>query len=119
MKNILKLEELAMLVLSIYMFSLVDVVWWWYLALFFVPDISFSGYMINAKVGAILYNILHHKGLCIVLYLVGIYTANTTLQLIGIVFFGHSAFDRMLGYGLKYTDSFNNTHLGIIGKQND
>ncbi|MFN0216732.1 MAG: DUF4260 family protein [Saprospiraceae bacterium] len=24
--------------------------------------------------------------------------------------------DRALGYGLKYTDSFSNTHLGIIGK---
>lgn len=119
MKNILKLEELAMLVLSIYMFSLVDVAWWWYLALFFVPDVSFIGYAVNIKVGAFFYNLLHHKGLCIVLYLVGIYLNNTSLQLVGIVFFGHSAFDRMLGYGLKYTDSFNNTHLGIIGKQND
>lgn len=117
MKSILKLEELAMLVLSIYIFSLVNVVWWLYLALFFVPDISFVGYGVNTKVGAFFYNLLHHKGLCIVLYLIGIYTANTTLQLIGIVFFGHSAFDRMLGYGLKYSDSFNNTHLGIIGKK--
>jgi hypothetical protein len=30
--------------------------------------------------------------------------------------FGHSAFDRMLGYGMKYTDSFQHTHLGLIGK---
>ncbi len=31
--------------------------------------------------------------------------------------FAHSSMDRMLGYGLKYEDSFGNTHLGMIGKK--
>ncbi|WP_022923235.1 DUF4260 family protein [Serinicoccus marinus] len=29
----------------------------------------------------------------------------------------HSAVDRLLGYGLKFTDSFAHTHLGEIGKK--
>ena len=29
----------------------------------------------------------------------------------------HIGFDRMLGYGLKYTSGFNDTHLGRIGRQ--
>jgi hypothetical protein len=29
---------------------------------------------------------------------------------------GHSSFDRVLGYGLKYDDDFKHTHLGWIGK---
>nr|WP_317038961.1 DUF4260 family protein [Urechidicola croceus] len=36
--------------------------------------------------------------------------------MIGIILFGHASFDRMLGYRLKNSDSFNNTHLGKIGK---
>ncbi len=31
--------------------------------------------------------------------------------------FAHSSFDRMLGYGLKYNDSFNHTSLGWTGKK--
>ena len=30
--------------------------------------------------------------------------------------FGHSSFDRVMGYGLKHEDSFQNTHLGGIGR---
>jgi hypothetical protein len=30
--------------------------------------------------------------------------------------FSHAAFDRMLGYGLKYEQGFRHTHLGTIGK---
>ena len=30
--------------------------------------------------------------------------------------FGHSSFDRIMGYGLKHEDAFQNTHLGKIGK---
>lgn len=117
MKTTLKLEELIMFLGSIYAFTLLDVAWWWYLALFFVPDISFLGYLINTKVGALCYNILHHKGVCILFFLIGIYFGNQSLQLVGIVFFGHAAFDRFFGYGLKYSDSFHNTHLGKIGHQ--
>jgi len=33
------------------------------------------------------------------------------------IMLGHASLDRILGYGLKHLDSFNNTHLGIIGKK--
>ena len=39
-----------------------------------------------------------------------------TMLLVGILLFAHSCFDRVWGYGLKYTDSFQHTHLGKIGK---
>jgi hypothetical protein len=35
----------------------------------------------------------------------------------GIVLFGHSSLDRMLGFGLKYKEGFGFTHLGKIGKE--
>jgi hypothetical protein len=35
--------------------------------------------------------------------------------LAGIILLGHSSLDRVLGYGMKYTDSFRLTHLDWIG----
>ena len=115
MKNLLKIEEFAMFLFSIYLFSLLDFNWWWYLILIITPDIGMLGYVINPKIGAFAYNIFHHKGIAIALYLVGIYMNNELIMLTGIILFGHSSMDRIFGYGLKHNDRFNNTHLGIIG----
>ena len=89
---------------------------WWYLGLFFLPDIGMLGYLWNNKIGAILYNLFHHQAVAIVLIFAGNYFQLEILNLIGIVFLGHSAFDRMFGYGLKYFTGFKFTHLGEIGK---
>ena len=105
-----------MFILSIVMFSQLNFDWWWYVVFFFLPDISFLGYIISTKVGSYCYNIMHHKAIAIVFYVLGLYLNNENIQFGGIVLFGHSSFDRILGYGLKYTDSFNNTHLGGIGE---
>lgn len=116
MKILIKLEELAMLVLSIFLLWNSDASWVWYLLLFIGPDIGMIGYSINNKVGAACYNLFHHKGIAVAVFVAGIYLNNDLLQKIAVVLFGHSSFDRMLGYGLKYNDGFKFTHLGIIGK---
>ncbi|MBI4947750.1 MAG: DUF4260 domain-containing protein [Bacteroidetes bacterium] len=116
MKNILKTEEAAMFLLSIFIFHKLDFSWWWFPVLIFTPDLSMIGYLINPKIGAWCYNIAHHKGLALMIYVLGIILPNPYLQLSGIILFGHSSMDRILGYGLKYNDRFNNTHLGVIGK---
>ena len=71
---------------------------------------------LNPRVGAALYNTFHHKGVAVAMFVAGVYFSNSALQFSGLLFFGHSSFDRLLGYGLKYPDSFHNTHLGPIGK---
>tara|TARA_R110000868_G_scaffold89492_3_gene249108 strand:- start:17147 stop:17305 length:159 start_codon:yes stop_codon:yes gene_type:complete len=48
MKAVLILEELAMLILGIYLFGLLNFSWWWYLALILTPDIGILGYIINS-----------------------------------------------------------------------
>mgnify|MGYP001943298805 CR=1 FL=1 len=102
---------------SVFLFHQLMFDWWWYLLLFFAPDLGFIGYAVNSRIGAFLYNILHHKGIALCLYGIGVFLNDANFQLVGIVFFGHAAFDRALGYGLKHSDSFNNTHLGKIGKK--
>ncbi len=116
MKTILKLEELAMFLLGIYLFSLLDFAWWWFLVLFFVPDIGMIGYLFGSNTGAGIYNLWHHKGLAILLGVIGLILNDQILQLTGIILFSHASFDRILGYGLKYKSGFKLTHLGEIGK---
>lgn len=115
MKNIIKLEEAAMLGISIYALYLLHAQWWWYLLMVFAPDISLIGYAVERRLGANLYNVVHHKGVAIFIFAIGLYTEDTTLQMIGVILFGHSSMDRILGFGLKLHRGFNYTHLGVIG----
>lgn len=117
MKVSIKLEELFMFLLGIFLFNQLDFPWWWFLALLLLPDIGMFGYLINSKTGAVVYNIFHHKGIAIVLYFAGVFIENEGIVLAGVIIFSHAALDRFLGYGLKYPDSFNNTHLGTIGNK--
>jgi hypothetical protein len=115
MKTIIKLEEVMMLALGIYLFDQLDFAWWWFVVLLLAPDIGMLGYLFGNKVGAATYNLFHHKGIAILVYLTGTYIALPVLQLTGIILFSHSSFDRALGYGLKYDNGFKYTHLGEIG----
>ena len=117
MRTILKTEELLMFIFGIYLFSSLGISWWWFIGLILLPDLSMLGYLIDVKTGAITYNIFHHKGIAILFYFIGIYFNSQTFQLIGIILFSHASMDRIFGYGLKYFNSFNNTHLGIIGNK--
>ncbi|MBL0045709.1 MAG: DUF4260 domain-containing protein [Flavobacteriales bacterium] len=124
MKTLLRLEELAQFLFVIMVLVMKGVAWWMYILLLLGPDIGMVGYLVNTRVGAICYNLTHHKGLGIVLMLIGLIAevANmlTNVQsgffLVGLIIYGHSSMDRMLGYGLKYRDDFKHTHLGWIGK---
>lgn len=116
MKTVLKLEEFGLFIFGIYLFSLLNYQWWWFLALILAPDLSMLGYAINTKIGAFCYNLFHHRGIAVLLYILGIYFKNEALQLIGVIIFSHCAMDRFFGYGLKYETGFEYTHLGKIGK---
>ncbi|GAB5398836.1 MAG: DUF4260 domain-containing protein [Aureisphaera sp.] len=116
MKTTLKLEELAQLLFAIGLFSMLDYKWWWYLVLFLAPDIGMLGYLVNTKFGAFTYNVFHHKGIAIGFMLAGMFYLGDLYTFIGTLLYGHAAFDRALGYGLKFSDSFQNTHLGRVGK---
>lgn len=116
MNKILKIEELGMFILGVFLFSQLNYSWWWFLLLILTPDIGILGYVINAKIGAFIYNLCHHKAIAVLVYLLAIYFEFEPMKLIGIILFSHASFDRIFGYGLKFTSSFKDTHLGKIGK---
>lgn len=111
----MKLEEFGMFCLGIFLFSQLNLAWYWFFILLLLPDIGMIGFLINPKIGSYTYNLLHHKAVAIAVLLLGIYFDKNILLLAGIIMFSHSSLDRILGYGLKYQDEFTNTHLGRIG----
>lgn len=116
MKNLLKLEEFALFLLGVYLFSRLDYAWWVFLVLLLTPDLGAIGYLGGPRIGATTYNITHNKGIAVGFYLIGTLAEIEVLQLVGIIMFAHSSIDRVFGYGLKYPDSSDHTHLGWVGK---
>ena len=117
MKYVLKLEELGLFILfSMVYFHFFPGTWGLFLGLFFVPDVSFLFFLFTKKAGAIAYNIFHHKGIMTIVIAAGYFLHNDLVMQVGLIFMAHSCFDRVAGYGLKYFDSFDHTHLGWVGK---
>lgn len=116
MKTLLRLEEFLQLVLALFLFSRLDSSWGLFALLFLSPDLSMLGYLINPRLGAWTYNLIHHKGTGVTLYVLGSLLTTPWLMFAGTLLFAHSSFDRIFGYGLKHEDAFQNTHLGRIGR---
>lgn len=117
MKNLLRIEEAGLFLLALFCFQYTgySLIWFWVFLL--APDIGMIGYLVNPQVGAITYNIFHHKGLAAIVTIAGIYFQLPLLLAAGIVLLAHSSMDRVLQYGLKYPDSFKHTHLGMINSK--
>jgi hypothetical protein len=118
-KNTIRIEEAGMFSLSIFLFSQTGFAWWWYPVLILLPDLGMLGYLAGNRAGAFTYNLFHHKAIAIGIFSLGWYLGIPWIELGGIILFGRSSMDRMLDYGLKYTDSFQHTHLGWLKKGND
>ena len=117
MKKLIKWEEAAMFALSIVLIAPLPYAWYWWLVWILAPDLSAIAYLGGNRVGAIGYNLVHHKGIAISVYIFGLYAAQPALEYAGMILFGHSSMDRTMGYGLKYFTGFQDTHLGRIGRQ--
>lgn len=105
MKHLAKLEEVALVVLSLYLFSLLPFDWWLFGLLFFAPDVSLIGQVVGHRIGAISYNVVHHKAVAVAAYVVGGLFGLPFLSLAGVVLLGHSSLDRVLGFDLLDADS--------------
>jgi hypothetical protein len=90
--------------------------WSLFAMLFLLPDLAMVGYLLNARVGARSYNVSHTYLSAALPVLIGRIGGWPILSLISLIWCAHIGFDRLLGYGLKYSHGFGATHLGRIGK---
>jgi hypothetical protein len=111
---LLHLEGFFILVLSLYLYEFNGFNWLLFFILLFVPDVSMLGYVLNNKIGAIVYNLFHTYSLPIVMVIFGVLFSNSFLLSIGLIWSAHIGMDRTIGYGLKYPTKFKDTHLNRI-----
>ncbi|MBV8921381.1 MAG: DUF4260 domain-containing protein [Bradyrhizobium sp.] len=115
-RALLRLEGLVLLAAMVLLYSYRGGPWWLFAVLLLAPDLSFAAYLAGARIGAIVYNAVHITAVPIVLLIAGFALDQPLAASIAIIWLAHIGMDRAAGYGLKYPDAFNHTHLGRIGK---
>jgi len=108
---VLRLEECALLALTVAVYGHLHFSWVLFAALFLAPDLFMAGYMAGPRVGAAAYNVGHARFVPLALLALGHWGGRPVLMAVALVWFAHIAFDRFFGYGLKYPTFFKDTHL--------
>jgi hypothetical protein len=110
----IRLEGVGAFALALFLYERGGHSWLLFVVLFLVPDVSFAGYLAGPRTGAWCYNAVHsYVG---PLLLAAAFLADGRPPVIALIWGAHVGMDRALGYGLKYPDAFQSTHLGRIGR---
>ncbi len=113
---ILRLEGLCVLIAATLAYAKLGLGWSTFALFFLTPDISFLGYLAGPRMGAIAYNTAHSYSGAIACLAIGFLLPSPALLAAGMIWCAHIGFDRTLGYGLKYSEGFGFTRLGLIGR---
>jgi hypothetical protein len=117
--TILRLEGLVAFLVSLIVYGYASGDWLLLIPLLILPDLSILGYLRGPRVGAVLYNAVHNWAIAGIFVGAWLLTGQPALLIVGIALTAHVGADRLLGYGLKYPTSFQETHLGWIGRRRD
>jgi hypothetical protein len=113
----LRLEAAVVLAGALVAYSTTDQSWWLAPAGILLPDIMMAGYLAGTRIGAATYNLAHATPLPASLIGLGWWQHKPLVAAIGLIWLAHIGLDRLMGYGLKYHDRFQHTHLGMMGKK--
>lgn len=104
-------EGAVLFAASITAFAILGGNWWLFALLLLAPDLSAVGYLLNARIGAACYNVVHTDVLPASLLAVGYFTQHPLLITLALIWLAHLGLDRLVGFGLKYPTKFQDTHL--------
>lgn len=110
--TLLRLEGAALLALTLIAYAHLGGNWILFAVLLLTPDLSWLGYLAGTTIGAACYNLVHATVLPLALGAYALLGGQTSLLPFALIWLAHIGMDRLLGYGLKYPDSFTHTHLG-------
>ena len=113
---ILRAEGFAIFAFALVAYAFYGLGWKTFFIFFLLPDIAFAGYLIGARAGAISYNLTHSSIGAFGCLIAGLLSVSSIWTATGLIWLAHIGFDRVLGYGLKYSQGFRYTHLGLIGR---
>jgi hypothetical protein len=108
---LLRLEGVALLVGTIVVYFDQGYAWWLLIILALAPDLSMVGYLVGARVGAITYNAAHTSVFPVALGTAGVLAGSGVAIELALIWLAHIGADRALGYGMKYSTGFKDTHL--------
>jgi hypothetical protein len=117
--TLLRTEEATLLILTLFAYQHLHANWLLFAILFLTPDLFMLGYLINSRIGAATYNLVHTLTLPLALLLTSYIEHWPLASTIALIWTAHIAFDRLLGYGLKYPTYFKDTHLQHIPAHSD
>jgi hypothetical protein len=112
----LRLEGAAVFVAGLIVYAQLNAPWLLVLPLLLLPDISAAGYLAGPRVGALAYNVVHNWAFGLGVLGLGLVTNVAAIAVLGAIAIAHVGMDRAVGYGLKLPTSFQDTHLGRIGR---
>ena len=112
--TLLRIEGGVLLAISALLYWVNGGGWILFVLLILVPDVSMLGYVFGTKVGTATYNIVHAYALPAGLAAFGVLAGSPLAVSAALVWFAHIGMDRMVGYGLKYTSGFKDTHLDRV-----
>ncbi len=107
----LGLEALVLLVGVVIAYGVLGQSWWLVPVGIFVPDLAMGGYLAGNRLGAHVYNVAHAMPMPALMLGFGYWQADRLVSALALIWLAHIALDRLLGYGLKYSDRFTHTHL--------
>jgi hypothetical protein len=111
---LLRAEGLVVLAGALALYTMGGYGWLAFILLLFAPDLTMAGYVLNPRVGSIIYNLGHTYSLPLALALVSLGAGFEPGQQLALIWLAHIGLDRALGYGLKYATSFKDTHLARV-----
>jgi hypothetical protein len=115
MRVLLRLEGLAVFLVSVGIYSQYGASWWLFAGVFLLPDVTMAGYLVNERVGAWAYNVAHTYVTPLLVAGAAFGFRASLLGSITLIWIAHIGLDRTLGFGLKRPTGFKDTHLGRIG----
>jgi hypothetical protein len=111
----LRVEGATLLAGALVAFSTTHEAWWLVPLIVLAPDFLAVGYLCGTRVGARFYNVAHATPLPAIMVGLGWWRGLPVVLALGLIWLAHIGVDRLLGYGLKYNDNFQHTHLGWSG----
>lgn len=112
--NMLRLEGIVILSASVALYAYADYGWLMFAILFFAPDLALIPYAFNRGVGIAVYNVMHTLTLPLLLGIVALLLGWPVGVQLALIWLAHIGMDRAVGYGLKYSDQRNDTHLSRV-----
>ncbi len=108
---LLHAEGLAVLVVSLIAYAELGDSWIRFAIWFLAPDLFMVGYLAGPRMGAFIYNLAHTYVAPVICWLFVYFAHWPSFTSLIIIWVAHIAFDRLLGYGLKYGTAFESTHF--------